>query len=129
MSDKGVDILEKLRQERGFVQRSREIWARFNPRSLELYHEMFMHVMEERKRIDRRTKELIIIAIDAANLYETGLKVHFRSALKMGITPEEIFEVLETAAVVNGVHALSVSLPILDDVLKEAKAEQQTVRT
>lgn len=112
-------ILEKIRKDRGVVQKSREIWARYNCRSLELYHEMFMHVVEERKNIDRKTKELIIIAIDAANLYETGLRYHFSVALKMGITAEEIFEVLETASVVCGVHVLAIALPILQNSIED----------
>jgi AhpD family alkylhydroperoxidase len=119
MNERAEQVLAKIREDRGFVQRSREIWAKYNPESLDLYHRMFMHVMEEKNTIDRKTKELIIIAIDAANLYETGLKVHFRSALKQGISVEEIFEVLEIASVVNGVHALAVSLPILESVLQE----------
>ena len=123
---KGDEILDKIRRERGFVQKSRQIWAKYNPKSLELYHEMFMHVVEERKGVDRRTKELIIIAIDAANLYETGLRVHFKYALKNGITPDEIFEALETASVVNGVHVLAVALPILEDVIQEEKKEKHS---
>ena len=112
-------ILDRIRKDRGVVQKSREIWARYNCKSLDLYHQMFMHVIEEQKTIDRKTKELIIIAIDAANLYETGLKYHFDSALRMGITPEEIFETLETASVVCGVHVLAVALPILQHSLEE----------
>ena len=111
-------ILERIKKDRGFVQESRKIWAEYNWKTLDLYHQMFMNVMNDQKKVDRKIKELIIIAIDAANLYEIGLEVHFKSALKMGITAEEIFEVLETASVVNGVHVLAVSLPILDRVLK-----------
>lgn len=119
MAGEKSNILERIRRDRGFVQRSREIWAKYNPKSLELYHETFMHIVEEQKKIDRKTKELIIIAIDAANLYETGLRVHFKAALKMGITPAEIFEALETAMIVNGVHVLAVALPIFEDILQE----------
>lgn len=117
----GKKVLEKIRKERGFVQLSRKIWADYDPRSLAIYHEMFMHIMGKEKKISRKMKEMIIIAVDAGNLYEIGLEVHFRSALKMGITAEEIFEVLETASVVGGVHVLALSLPILDRVLKERK--------
>lgn len=123
MDERAKEVLGQIRKDRGFVQRSREIWAKYNPESLNLYHQMFMHVIEKRNKIDRKTKELIIIAIDAANLYETGLRVHFKSALKQGITVEEIFEVLETASVVNGVHVLAVSLPILESVIQEEKNE------
>lgn len=119
MEDKAKEVLEKIRKDRGFVQRSREIWAKYDPEYLDMYHQMFMHVMHKKQRIDRKTKELIVIGIDAANLYETGLRIHLKSALKMGITVEEIVEVLETASIPGGVHILAVSLPVLESILQE----------
>lgn len=126
MGNKAKEVLKKIRKDRGFVQRSREIWAKYDPEYLEMYHNMFMHVTQKRQKIDRKTKELIIIGIDAANLYEAGLRVHFKSALKMGISVEEIFEALETASIPAGVHVLAVSLPILESVIQE---ESENVNT
>jgi len=57
------------------------------------------------------------IAIDCAitHMYETGLRIHIRNALKFGATREEILEVFEIAAVlgastyVAGMQAMSAS--------------------
>ena len=118
MEERGKMLIEKIRRERDFVPRSREILARDDPDYLELYHNSWMHVMHKRNVLPLKFKELIIVAVDAVTGYERGVKLHIESALKAGATKEEILEALEAAAFPGGIHVLSISLPILDDVLK-----------
>lgn len=69
--------------------------------------------------LSRKMKELILIAIDATptHLYEPGLRMHMRDALRHGATREEILEVLELASLV-GIHSCTFGVPILDDEIK-----------
>ncbi|SDD23834.1 carboxymuconolactone decarboxylase family protein [Rhodococcus tukisamuensis] len=58
--------------------------------------------------------QMLCIAIDAActHLYEPGVRRHIRTALDIGVTTQEILEVLKIATTV-GIHAFNVGLPIL----------------
>ncbi|MEB3067577.1 carboxymuconolactone decarboxylase family protein [[Mycobacterium] vasticus] len=61
-----------------------------------------------------REVQLLCIAVDAActHLYAPGLRRHIRAALDLGVTREEILEVLKLSTTV-GIHSINVGLPIL----------------
>lgn len=63
----------------------------------------------------QQIKELIYCAFDAAatHLYQPGLKLHMRNAIRYGATPEEIMEVLEIATLLS-LHTATVAAPILE---------------
>lgn len=123
MSDRSEALIEKIRKDRPSytpqVMKSREILAKEDPEYLELFHRMHMHVVHEKSALPVKIKEIIISAVDAAAGYERGLKVHLRGALEAGATKDEIFEGLQAASLPAGIHVLSISLPILEEVLRE----------
>jgi alkylhydroperoxidase/carboxymuconolactone decarboxylase family protein YurZ len=61
-----------------------------------------------------RFRELIYIAIDSSttHLYEPGLRVHIRNALRHGATRDEIMEVYQLTSVL-GVHTVTTGVPAL----------------
>lgn len=122
--DEAKRVLEKIRTDRGEVRPWREILAPLDPAYLELSHDIFMHVMEKRKAISKKNKELMVMAIDAAVHYVPGVKVHMTSAKRLGATKEEVLEALEVASLVTGVHALSLTLPVLQEVYPETPGRQ-----
>lgn len=70
--------------------------------------------------LDPKVRELIYIAVDACvtHLYAPGAKSHIRRALDIGVTQDEILEVLEIISLV-GAHSTAVAFPILQEVLQE----------
>jgi alkylhydroperoxidase/carboxymuconolactone decarboxylase family protein YurZ len=70
--------------------------------------------------LEPKVKEFIYIAIDAAttHLYEPGLRIHYRNAIKYGATREELMEVLQLTSVL-GMHTCTVGVPILMDELRK----------
>ena len=64
--------------------------------------------------LEPKIKEFIYIAIDAAttHLYEPGLRIHIRNALKHAATQQEILEVYELVSVL-GMHTITMGLPAL----------------
>ena len=127
MTESAKELLERIKKQRpNYAQaketqtlRSREFLAEHDPEYLKLFHELHMHVVYEKKALPPKMKELIICAVNAATFYWQGLWIHIRGALDAGATPEEIIEALEAASLAGGVHALSQSLPILDQIMKE----------
>ncbi len=65
-----------------------------------------------------KVKELIYIAIDSSttHMYEPGLRVHVRNALRHGATRDEIMEVYQLTSVL-GVHTITMGVPALREVL------------
>ncbi|MBS0641444.1 MAG: carboxymuconolactone decarboxylase family protein [Acetobacteraceae bacterium] len=66
-----------------------------------------------------KVKELLYVAIDASttHMYEPGLRVHIRNALRYGATRDEIMEVYQLTSVL-GVHTITMGVPILADIMK-----------
>jgi alkylhydroperoxidase/carboxymuconolactone decarboxylase family protein YurZ len=68
-----------------------------------------------------KVKELLYIAIDASttHLFEAGLRIHIRNALRHGATRDEIMEVYEMTASL-GVHTITMGVPALIDAMRAA---------
>jgi len=119
--DKTRKLIERMEKERGFGRLWRKLLAERDPEFMELYHNTTMHVFRD-GALPRKMKEIICICADALQLYEPGVRIHTRNALKLGATEQEIIEALE-AAILPGIHYLSVLLPaIVEEVDNYGKA-------
>jgi 4-carboxymuconolactone decarboxylase len=72
-----------------------------------------------REGLDRRTRSCLTLALLAALGREAELEMHVRAALRIGLTPEEIGEVLLHTAVYSGVPAANSAFAIAQRVLEE----------
>ena len=71
--------------------------------------------------LDAKTKELILIALNASttHLYAPGVRRHIQNALKQGATREEILQVIELTTML-GIHACNLAVPILAEEIKRS---------
>lgn len=92
---------------------------RFDPDFLEAYLG-FSTVPAKKNHLDDKVKELVFIAVDAAatHMYLPGVRQHIQAALRLGVTPAEIMEVIELASTL-GIHAMNIGVPLLVEVLEE----------
>ena len=120
---------EALKRE--FVQ-NRGYWSplwddllRLDPDFFAAYVE-FSSVPWKNGTLEPKVKEFVYIAIDAAttHLYEPGIRIHMRNALKHGATPQEILEVLELVSAI-GVHSITVGVPALIDEIARQEANSK----
>jgi 4-carboxymuconolactone decarboxylase len=72
-----------------------------------------------RPGLDRRQRSMITLAALTAVRAEGELELHVRAALRNGLTPEEIREVLLHTAVYAGVPAANAAFAIAQRVLDE----------
>jgi 4-carboxymuconolactone decarboxylase len=72
-----------------------------------------------REGLDRRTRSCLTLALLTALGREGELEMHVRAALRIGLTPEEIGEVLLHTAVYAGVPAANSAFAIAQRVLGE----------
>ncbi len=71
-----------------------------------------------REGLDRRTRSAITLAVLAALGRENEIALHVRGALRNGLSPEEISEVLLHTAVYAGVPAANAAFAIAQRVIE-----------
>jgi 4-carboxymuconolactone decarboxylase len=76
-----------------------------------------------RPGLDRRTRSAVTLAMLVALRCEEELAMHVRAALRNGLRPEEIGEVLLHAAVYAGVPAANAAFAVAQRVLGEEGAD------
>jgi 4-carboxymuconolactone decarboxylase len=72
-----------------------------------------------RPGLDRRTRSCITLTALVASGHEKELAMHIRAALRNGLTPDEIKEVLLQTAVYCGVPAANSAFAVAQQVLAE----------
>jgi 4-carboxymuconolactone decarboxylase len=77
-----------------------------------------------RPGLDRRTRSCVTLGVLVALRCEEELALHVRAALRNGLTPEEIREVLLQTTVYAGVPAANTAFAIAQRVLREEGALQ-----
>jgi 4-carboxymuconolactone decarboxylase len=72
-----------------------------------------------RDGLDRRTRSAITLAVLTALGHEHELAMHVRAAVRNGLSPAEICEVLLHTSVYAGLPAANCAFAIADEVLRE----------
>ena len=72
-----------------------------------------------RPGLDRKTRSCITLAILTALRAENEIPMHVRAAVRNGLTPDEILEVLIHSAVYAGVPAANSAVALADKTLQE----------
>jgi len=72
-----------------------------------------------REGLDRRTRSIITLAVLVALRAENEIVIHVRGALRNGLTPDEIRELIIHAAVYAGVPAANSAMAIAQRTLDE----------
>jgi 4-carboxymuconolactone decarboxylase len=72
-----------------------------------------------RPGLDRRIRSCITVAMLASLGHENELAMHLRAALRVGLTPEEIKEVLLQVAVYAGVPAANRAFAVAQPIMSE----------
>lgn len=75
-----------------------------------------------RPGLDRRTRSCITLTALVAGGHEQELALHVRAALRNGLTPDEIKEVLLQTAIYCGVPAANSAFAVAQQVLAESNA-------
>lgn len=95
-------VKEEFIRTRGFWNEQREPILRLMPRYFAALSQVST-ASWRRGSLTVKERELICIAIDCTvtHMYEPGLVIHIRNALKSGATREEILEVFQLASVIG----------------------------
>ncbi|HEY4280941.1 MAG TPA: carboxymuconolactone decarboxylase family protein [Conexibacter sp.] len=90
------------------------------PQALESYYALRAEILRD-GALPRRHKELLLVVVNAAERYDTGLTTHLRGALDGGAKPEELYEAVRAAIVPGGMVAWIAGADAAGRVLKERR--------
>jgi 4-carboxymuconolactone decarboxylase len=91
-------LLREIAEKRGYTLRMHRILAEADPTFLRSYEDLLDAAYIRSRSLDRRTKELIYIAVlTAVSAPREQLVAHMEAAVATGAEPLEILEVLEQA--------------------------------
>ncbi|MEP9347470.1 carboxymuconolactone decarboxylase family protein [Xanthobacter sp. KR7-225] len=124
MSEDAYPLTRKQRQSQDW----NPVWSQFealDPEFLEAYL-AFRSVPHRNGPLPQKTKELIMIAINAAttHLYGPGVRRHIQNAIREGATREEILEAIQLTTVM-GIHSCNLAVPILMEEFARAPAAER----
>jgi 4-carboxymuconolactone decarboxylase len=92
----GQQLLEELTRKRGYVLEMHKVLAEHDPALLQAYENFLAHAYLGEGSLDRRTKELIYVAVlTALSSPQSHIVAHIRAGLAAGATPGEMLEVLQ----------------------------------
>jgi alkylhydroperoxidase/carboxymuconolactone decarboxylase family protein YurZ len=99
MSEEMSGIKEDFIRNRGYWTEQREILASLTPEFFKAYMALSYEPWKSGV-LDAKTREFMAIAIDCSitHMYEHGLRIHIRNALKHGASRAEILEIFELCA-------------------------------
>jgi alkylhydroperoxidase/carboxymuconolactone decarboxylase family protein YurZ len=118
MDNEVKEIMESYIKQRGAAPPYVEVMAEMEPEILKEWYKMRKKIFEKGV-IPRKYKELIVMAMCCARLYQLGAEGHMKAALECGATKEEIFEVMLLAIPGAGIPAFSTSVRAFKSLDKE----------
>ena len=105
-TDEARAFLEKTSQNRGYTLEMHRIMADVDLEWAQKYHEFIDATYTGQRTLDRKTKELLQVAVEAALRADVEqIQAHVRVALQEGATPTEILEALQCVIMPMGALA------------------------
>ena len=112
------EVLARIERERGMVRPWVRLLVKRDPQFALKLHELASLALTRPGALPIKFREMILVALNAADECDRGFRIHVQGALKNGATEDELLEVLEVVSVVH-LHGLSGMLPALEE---EARA-------
>lgn len=99
--------------------------ARANPDWLELNWMRWKKIIGRQRSLDRKTKELIAVAVSIANSCQYCSLAHEAMALSVGASKEDIVEMKEVVELFMSFCKIADSLQVPCDILPDSAEEQK----
>lgn len=111
-------LIARMTQARGYIYPEWEFAARQDPEFVETYNRIYELGLGDGRHVSAKVREFVAIALLAfRGADQAGLVAHMERAIRLGATPEELFEVLETCLVPGGAPTLHRGLGALREVV------------
>jgi len=121
LDERQARIKAEFERNRGYWSPMWDDVLKLDPNFLDAYAK-YSSVPWTTGTLEPKVREFVYIAADAAptHLYEPGLRLHIRNAIRYGASKAELMEVLELVTAI-GVHTITESVPILMQEAEKVK--------
>ena len=116
---KAKDVFEEIKSSFGMVPNFFKAQAAVDPDLLELNWMRWKSIMGRQRSLDRKTKELLAVAVSLANNCEYCSLAHESMALMLGVSEQEIIEAKEVIELYASFDAIADSLRVPCDITPE----------
>ena len=116
---KAKDVFEEIKSSFGMVPNFFKAQAAVDPDWLELNWMRWKSIMGRQRSLDRKTKELLAVAVSLANNCEYCSLAHESMALMLGVSEQEIIEAKEVIELFASFNAIADSLRVPCDITPE----------
>ncbi len=113
------DVFEEIKSSFGMVPNFFKAQAAVDPDWLELNWMRWKSIMGRQRSLDRKTKELLAVAVSLANNCEYCSLAHESMALMLGVSEQEIVEAKEVIELYASFNAIADSLRVPCDITPE----------
>jgi len=100
------ELIKKMKKERNWSLNYHRLLLEHDPEMLKKWDELYSTGKFRERFISAREKELIDLGINALMRWSTGLQIHIKKAIEIGITEREITEVFSLAAMSAGIPCM-----------------------
>jgi uncharacterized peroxidase-related enzyme len=122
---KAKEIFEEIKAAFGMVPNFFKAQAAVDPDWLELNWMRWKSIMGHQKALDRKTKEIIALAVSIVNRCEYCSLAHETLASMVGASEQEVIEAKEVIELYASFTAIADSLRIPCDIIPEIAKEKQ----
>lgn len=113
MHDGGKELLERMRELRGYVLPAHEILAERDPDFLDGYDRMFRAANSDASPLTADVRELIVMALDiAVGVSPQAIRAHAEKAIAHGATEAQVLATVELAVIVQASKTMGSLAPI-----------------
>ncbi len=117
MNEEAKDAFKKTSL--GANNKAYDIIAELDPEYFEKLKGLFVDGTFGREgALPRKIKELIMVGITCALNRPRGVRLHIERALTLGVSPREILEAVEVAAIPGGMPGLWLGVETLQEILQ-----------
>lgn len=124
MADRGEELLQRIRQMRGYVLPMHEVLARDDPVFLEGYEALYGAAMRQDSPLPRKVRELIFVGVTIAlGSPERVVAGHIRRALEHGASEAEVLSAVELTTLSFAARALAAGAVPYQQVVAERRTQ------
>lgn len=124
-AEKTRQILNEIEATFGMVPNFFKAQAEIDPELLELNWNREKRIMLSEGALDRKTKELLAVAVSMANHCEYCTLTHESMATMVGATEQEIIEAKQVIELLISFNSIASSLRIPYDILPEQNQDKE----
>ena len=101
-----MDILEKVKEKRGYLLPYHALFLCVDPDLLEAYDRFYDRLTLRKNHLDLKTRELVWLGILMGVLEEAGT-IHLKRARQAGVTDDDISDIVKLTQIARGFDVLS----------------------